>query len=214
MEFRNCAMFSAHPAAMTAVVARSFSIRPSKVSTASRPTPGAGGPSLERPYWRAPRRRCTRCWPLSSAAVARRQQMGCSRAPSALVPGSRQRTGQRPVWTRPSSASPHRIPRRAETEAIQPTQPTAFFVGQGRLADAARRPRTLVGNSPTTAEVPNRRYGPQPRFCQVQMQASLPSGSASTQNAGARASLTRRPPAARAAAIRASASSWATVTSR
>jgi hypothetical protein len=53
----------------------------------------------------------------------------------------------------------------------------------------------------------------QSRSCQVQMQASLPSGSARIQNARALRSLTIVPPAANAASIRASATSWGTVTS-
>ena len=46
------------------------------------------------------------------------------------------------------------------------------------------------------------------------MHDRLPSGSASTQNAGARGSSTSVPPASMAAWIRASATSWGTLTSR
>ena len=53
----------------------------------------------------------------------------------------------------------------------------------------------------------------QSRPCHVQMQASLPSGSANTQNAGAASSDNRRPPAAIAASILAPAASCGTSTS-
>jgi len=51
------------------------------------------------------------------------------------------------------------------------------------------------------------------RSCQVHTQTSLPSTSAKIQNARARSSLTSRPPAARAASTRATASSCGTVAS-
>lgn len=54
----------------------------------------------------------------------------------------------------------------------------------------------------------------QSRSCHVHTQTSLPSESAKIQNARARSSLTSRPPAARAASTRATASSCGTVRSR
>ena len=54
----------------------------------------------------------------------------------------------------------------------------------------------------------------QSRSCHVHTQTSLPSESAKIQKARARSSLTSRPPAARAASTRATASSCGTVRSR
>ena len=67
---------------------------------------------------------------------------------------------------------------------------------------ARRQPRVVP---PTTR---------QSRSCHVHTQTSLPSESAKTQNARAWSSLTSRPPAARAASTRATASSCGTVRSR
>ena len=66
---------------------------------------------------------------------------------------------------------------------------------------------SVVGSSPTRPT----RYS---RSCQVHTQTSLPSRSARIQKARARSSLTRRPPAARPASTRASASSCGTVRSK
>jgi hypothetical protein len=77
-------------------------------------------------------------------------------------------------------------------------QPAAGAVSARRLPRTGARP-------PTTR---------QSRSCHVHTQTSLPSESAKIQNARAWSSLTSRPPAARAASTRATASSCGTVRSR
>ena len=89
-----------------------------------------------------------------------------------------------------------------------------------REVEAPTSSRTIAAPSLPSADLERARDSTprsgarvQSRACQVQMQASLPSGSASTQNAGPRASERSVPPAASAAAIRRAATSCGTVTS-